>query len=110
MPASVRQAFGDTTRNLGLGPGGMLPRTAGRESQRGEVTGGGSGFAITRDGFIVTNIHVVHQAARIEAVLTDGRQFSARLISDDPDSGLAVRERPRRVRWCGSGSPVRPPR
>lgn len=50
----------------------------------------GSGVIISKDGYIVTNAHVIKQAAEITVAFNDGRKSRATVVGSDPDSDLAV--------------------
>ena len=50
----------------------------------------GSGFLVSRDGYILTNNHVVGDAERVTVTLTDRRAFKARVVGGDPSTDVAV--------------------
>ena len=54
------------------------------------VTGTGSGFLFSSDGFLFTNSHVVHKASNLRVMLYDGTTTPASIIGEDPDSDLAI--------------------
>ncbi|MGD9099685.1 MAG: trypsin-like peptidase domain-containing protein [Anaerolineae bacterium] len=52
--------------------------------------GSGSGFVVDKEGHIVTNSHVVQDAAETRITFADGTVATARLVASDQDSDLAV--------------------
>ncbi len=50
----------------------------------------GSGFVIDRDGYIVTNNHVVEDADEIKVRLSTGEEFEAEIVGRDPKTDLAL--------------------
>jgi serine protease Do len=55
-----------------------------------KVRGQGSGFIVDPDGYIVTNDHVVDDAAEVSVVLNDGARYQAKAIGRDPKTDLAL--------------------
>ncbi|HEX4122021.1 MAG TPA: DegQ family serine endoprotease [Verrucomicrobiae bacterium] len=52
--------------------------------------GVGSGVIVTKDGYILTNNHVVEDANEVKVTLSDGREYTAKVVGKDPKSDLAV--------------------
>jgi len=50
----------------------------------------GSGVIYSRDGYIITNHHVVEEGYRYEVTLSDKRRLSARVLGSDPTTDLAL--------------------
>ncbi|MBX4187332.1 MAG: trypsin-like peptidase domain-containing protein [Candidatus Doudnabacteria bacterium] len=85
---------GYSTSPFDFGPFGLDPFYQNR-NQSGtpniQEVGGGSGFIITQDGLIMTNKHVVEDAAATYTVLTnDGKKYEAQVLSRDPVNDLAL--------------------
>lgn len=52
--------------------------------------GAGSGVIISKDGYIVTNNHVVSGATSLKVTTTDGTEYDASVVGKDPQTDLAV--------------------
>jgi len=62
----------------------------------------GSGFIMDRDGYVLTNNHVVRDASDIEVTLNDNRTFKATVVGTDPETDVAV------IKIQGKDLPVLP--
>jgi serine protease Do len=61
------------------------------ERDRGPIQrGAGSGFVVAADGFIVTNHHVIDGADEVTVVLTDKREFKAKVVGSDSRTDTAL--------------------
>jgi len=54
------------------------------------VTGEGSGFFISSDGYAVTSSHVVDRASAMEVTTDDGAKYAAKVVGMDPKTDIAV--------------------
>jgi serine protease Do len=86
QPGSPMERF---FRRFG-GPDGMPPGLRGGPRGRGVVTGQGSGFFISPDGYAVTNNHVVDGADKVEVTTDDGKTHTAKVIGTDARTDLAL--------------------
>ncbi len=67
------------------------PTTNPNNSSQEKEIGGGTGFIVSKDGYIVTNKHVVSdKGATYSVFLSDGTEFKAKLLDTDPLNDLAV--------------------
>ena len=71
-----------------FGPG--QPGQPGRTFRTPREHGLGSGVIVSKDGYILTNNHVVDQADDISVTLNDGREFTAKVVGRDPKTDVAV--------------------
>jgi serine protease Do len=65
------------------------PRERGREYKQKQRSGG-SGVIVDKEGYILTNNHVVEGAEKVKVRLNDGREFTATLKGQDSRTDLAV--------------------
>jgi serine protease Do len=62
----------------------------GRMNRHQMITGVGSGFFISADGYAVTNNHVVDHAKSVEIATDDGKTYTAKVIGTDAKTDLAL--------------------
>jgi serine protease Do len=86
QPGSPMERF---FRRFG-GPDGLPPGLRGSPRGHGAVTGQGSGFFISADGYAVTNNHVVDGADKVEVTTDDGTIYKAKVIGTDARTDLAL--------------------
>lgn len=55
-----------------------------------KIYGTGSGFVYSKDGYIVTNNHVVEDAEKITVKTPSGKKYTAKIVATDAESDLAV--------------------
>jgi serine protease Do len=70
--------------------GGQMPQMRGRRMPAPVERGVGSGVLVTKDGYILTNNHVVDSADKVRVDLPDHRTFTAKVVGTDPATDLAV--------------------
>ncbi|MFC5457443.1 DegQ family serine endoprotease [Prosthecobacter fluviatilis] len=76
-----------------FGPGFQFPDEMQQPQQRRHMPkeqGVGSGIIVSKDGYILTNNHVVENASTIKVSMTDGREFSGKVVGRDPKTDVAV--------------------
>jgi len=76
VPDAFRDFFGDQFNDM--------------QPQEREQASSGSGVILSKDGYIVTNNHVIDNATEVEVTLHDKRSFKAKVIGTDPSTDLAV--------------------
>jgi len=95
-PVSQRMQMPDMPdlRQFGF-PDMAIPFGGGRGQRGGQsadqvVHASGSGFIVSRDGLILTNNHVVADANKVTVILSDRREFDAKVVGRDPTTDVAV--------------------
>ena len=62
----------------------------GRQNPQMPFRGMGSGFIISPDGLVLTNAHVVRDAKEVTVKLSDRREYTAKVLGNDPATDIAV--------------------
>jgi serine protease Do len=89
LPAAPNSQIERFFRRFGM-PEGTNPDDPRGTPRNRMVTGQGSGFFISADGYAVTNNHVVDKADTVEVTTDEGKTYSAKVIGTDPRTDLAL--------------------
>ena len=82
LPQNIPPELEEFFRHFHQGPGrGFVPK---------ETNSLGSGFVISKDGYILTNHHVVNNATEIVVKLKDRRELVAKLVGSDESTDVAL--------------------
>jgi serine protease Do len=73
-----------------FGPRGEEGGDGGGRTERETQRALGSGFIIDKDGYILTNRHVIEGADQINVTLNDGKRYDAKLVGRDPRTDVAI--------------------
>jgi len=87
-PAVVK-VISESIRETGFGDS-LLDRFFNIPRRRERVPGVGSGFFISKDGYIITNNHVVDNAIKVKIKTIDDNEYTAKIIGTDPKTDLAL--------------------
>jgi serine protease Do len=86
VPPGLREFF----RRFGMPDMPNRPEGMPRGRGQNRMTGQGSGFFISADGYAVTNNHVVDKAESVQVTTDDGKTHEAKVIGTDPRTDLAL--------------------
>jgi serine protease Do len=86
VPPGLREFF----RRFGMPDMPNSPESMPRGRGHNMITGQGSGFFISADGYAVTNNHVVEKAESVQVTTDDGKSHNAKVIGTDPRTDLAL--------------------
>lgn len=91
QPAKGNGPFGQFAPPRGGGPFGQFsPSPRGRAPRHAPEGGTGTGFIIDREGYILTNNHVVEGADIIKVTLQNEKEYEAQLVGSDPKTDIAL--------------------
>jgi serine protease Do len=89
QPFGKDSPFEKFFRQFGMPENGM-PNMQGSGPRRQFITGQGSGFFISADGYAVTNFHVVDHAKTVQIQTDDGKLYTAKVVGTDQKTDLAL--------------------